>query len=185
MEKRVNQTIETYLIKFKDDVKEKLNSINFDDQSKTAELLEYIYDYDRLCVSRDDFVKRKRIKNSIPSLNRCNAKRANGEQCTRRRKADDEFCGTHSKGTPHGLIQDISVENIDQKMEVIAEEIQGIVYYIDKFNNVYKTEDILANKQNPQIIAKAQKNGGVYSITYTGSDATFGRININTPFGRV
>ena len=168
MEKRINQTIETYVIKFKDDVKTKMNSINFEDQSKAAELLEYIYDYDRLCVSREDFIKRKRIKNSIPSLNRCNAKRANGEQCTRRRKTEEEFCGTHSKGTPHGLIQDIVVENMLQKMEVVAEEIQGIVYYIDKFCNVYKTEDILENKENPQVIAKAQKDGSVYTIPTLG-----------------
>ena len=27
-------------------------------------------------------------------------------------------------------------------------------YYIDDFNNIYKTEDILENKPNPNIIAK-------------------------------
>ena len=41
------------------------------------------------------------------------------------------------------------------KMEVSAEDIHGIIYYIDSFNNVYHTEDILEGKDNPRIIAKA------------------------------
>lgn len=168
MEKRLNGTIDSYMTEFKDNIKTKLTSIKFDDQSKAAELLEYIYDYDRLCLSREDFVKRKRIKNAIPALNRCAAKRANGEQCTRRHKDEDEFCGTHSKGTPHGLIQDNdSAVNVMQKLDVIVEEIDGIVYYTDKFNNVYKTEDILENKTNPRVIAKIQIQGTSCSLVRT------------------
>ena len=55
-----------------------------------------------------------------------------------------------------------------QKLEVIAEEIKGIVYYIDKFNNVYKTEDILAERENPQIIAKCVKTERGYTIPELG-----------------
>ena len=165
MEIRLNKVIETYVTTFKDDIKTKIVGIGFNDMTKVAELLEYVYDYNRLCLSKTDFVKRKRIKNSIPAINRCNAKRANGEQCTRRRKDEFEFCGTHSKSTPHGLIQEgMSTENTFQKVEVIAEDIQGIIYYIDKFNNIYKTEDILGNVKNPKIIATAHKMGNVYSI---------------------
>jgi hypothetical protein len=166
MERRLNKVIENYVTTFKDNIKTKLTELKFDDNEKSAELLEFVFDYDRLCLSQEDFVKRKRIKNSIPSINRCNAKRSNGEQCTRRRKDELEFCGTHSKGTPHGLaLLDNNAENTMQKIEVFAENIQGIVYYIDKNNNVYKTEDILSEKTNPQIIAKAQKRGSVYSIS--------------------
>ena len=66
--------------------------------------IQYVYDFERLLLVKDDFIKRKRIKNAIPVTNRCNALRANNEQCTRRRKDGCEFCGTHSKGTPHGLV---------------------------------------------------------------------------------
>ena len=31
-------------------------------------------------------------------------------------------------------------------MSVWPQEINGILYYIDNYNNVYKTEDIIANK---------------------------------------
>ena len=36
-----------------------------------------------------------------------------------------------------------------QKIEVWAQDIQGIVYYIDKSNNVYQAEDVIINKINP------------------------------------
>ena len=71
---------------------------------------------------------------------------------------DCEFCGTHSKGTPHGLMdsdQQIVQQNVC--IDVIAKEIKGIVYYVDKFNNVYNTEDIMQTKPNPRIIAKYEK----------------------------
>ena len=55
-------------------------------------------------LSKEDFQKRKRVKNVVPQFERCGAKRANGEQCTRRKKDDSCFCGTHVKGTPHGEV---------------------------------------------------------------------------------
>ena len=98
------------------------------------------------------------------------ARRANGEQCTRRRKdANCDFCGTHSKGTPHGLI-DSSEEDLhkNQTMEVFAQEIKGIVYYIDHFHNVYNTEDVMKQKQNPDIIGKWEKTNNSYTIPNLG-----------------
>jgi hypothetical protein len=169
MEKRLNKKVETYITTFKDGICNKINELSFQEKTLTNELLEYIYDYERLNIGKDDLVKRKRIRNTIPVNNRCNAKRANGEQCTRRRKNKCEYCGTHMKGTPHGFFQnDETSENTIQKMEVVAEDIFGIVYYIDKFNNVYKTEDILDGKQNPRIIAKCVKNNGNTTIPDLG-----------------
>ena len=170
MEKKLNKKIETYLTEFKDNIRNKIIELKFNtEKEKINELLEYTYDYERLVFSKDDFVKRKRIKNTIPTINRCSAKRASGEQCTRRRKKDCEFCGTHSKGTPHGHFQEneVNIEGSD-KMEVFAEEIKGIVYYIDKYNNVYNTEEILKEKENPKIIAKWIKQNGIYTIPELG-----------------
>ena len=42
-------------------------------------------------------------------------------------------------------------------MDVIAKEMEGIVYYVDDFKNVYRTEDILNEKDNPQIVAKYEQ----------------------------
>ena len=104
MENRLNTKVDDYIAKFKSDVCSQINIMSFEDKDKMGELIQYVYDYDLLSLLKDDFIKRKRIKNAIPNSNRCNARRANGEQCTRRRKSDEEFCGTHSKGIPHGMI---------------------------------------------------------------------------------
>lgn len=169
MDKKLNKVIETYITDFKDNIRTKVLELGIDNKEVASQLLEYIYDYDRLILSKDIFQKRKRIKNSIPTLNRCNAKRANGEQCTRRKKKDCEFCGTHSKGTPHGLFENDENENyVSEKLEVFAEDIKGIVYYLDKYNNVYKTEDILQAKENPKIIARYLKVNGEYTIPEFG-----------------
>lgn len=168
MEKRLNTKIEEYIKTFKDEIRNKVLDLNFDEKAKTAELVEFVYDYTRLTFQKDDLSKRKRVKNCIPNSNRCNAKRANGEQCTRRRKDECEYCGTHSKGTPHGVVTLNSEQVNMHKMEVFAEEIKGIVYYIDHFNNVYKTEDIMEGKENPRIVAKYTKIENAYTIPEFG-----------------
>ena len=53
---------------------------------------------------------------------------------------------------------------VGQKVEVWAQDIKGIIYYIDKIGNVYQVEDIIVNKINPKVIAKYIKNGDNYSI---------------------
>ena len=165
MEKRLNKKLETYITLFKDNIREKATQIGLAKNDDVNKLLMYIYDYDRLSFEKEDFQKRKRVKNFVPVFDRCCAKRANSEQCTRRKKDGCEFCGTHVKGTPHGVVDaQNQVKVTTQKVEVWAQDIQGIIYYIDKSNNVYKAEDIMANKMNPKIIARYVKNGEQYNI---------------------
>ena len=169
MERRLNKKIETYLTEFKDSVREKATSLGITNEEKNVQLLQHIFDYERLAFQKDDFQKRKRVKNVVPFFDRCCAKRANNEQCTRRKKDGCEFCGTHSKGTPHGIVDSQDDEKpTTQKVEVWAQDIQGIIYYIDKFCNVYQAEDIVVNKQNPAVIAKYVKNGDIFTIPEFG-----------------
>jgi hypothetical protein len=165
MEKRLNKKLEIWISGFKDNIREKANQIGISKNDQTNQLIQYIYDYDRLTFNKEDFQKRKRVKNVVPFFDRCCAKRASNEQCTRRKKDGIEYCGTHMKGTPHGIIDNQNENKPNtQKIEVWAQDIQGIVYYIDKSYNVYQAEDIIINKLNPKIIAKYIKNGDVYSI---------------------
>ena len=166
MEKRINRRIETYISEFKDKVKDRAGELGLSTDINLSQLVQYIYDYERLSLTKEDFMKRKRVKNVVHLSDRCCAKRASGEQCTRRRKDNTtEYCGTHLKGTPHGIC-DLNEDSKPQgqSIEVWAQDIQGIVYYIDKFNNVYQAEDILFGKVNAKIIAKYVKVGDVYSI---------------------
>lgn len=165
MERRINKKIEIYLSELKENIRKKISEIDESD-SNLHKMLEYIYDYDRLNLCKEDFMKRKRVKNIVHLSDRCCAKRANGDQCTRRRKEDTTvFCGTHLKGTPHGICSsDDDSKPEGKKIEVWAQDIQGIVYYIDKSSNVYQIEDIMEGKSNPKVIAKYVKIGETYVI---------------------
>ncbi len=172
MERRITKKIELYQHDFKSAIKDYIetnnvhvvnnNNNNNNNDNVTSDFLKFVYDFQNIELSKNDFVKRKRVKNYVPHYERCTGRRANGEQCTRRRKNDDCFCGTHIKGTPHGVV-DTSDEdtNTTTKIEVCVQEIQGINYYIDTSNNVYLPGDILSNVVNP-------RKFGVWSLTENG-----------------
>ena len=165
MERRVSKKIENYQVAFKNNIKTWLEQegcmIKSATEDKTSIFLQYIYDYQSLLLSKEDFQKRKRVKNIVPKFERCNAKRANGDQCTRRRKEGFDFCGTHTKGTPHGILVENGQEKnnkIHVNVEMWVQDIKGINYYIDTLGNVYKPDDIIQNKESPQIIAKWERD---------------------------
>ena len=228
MEKRLNKKLENFIIEFKENISKKAAELQKTEKtgkevkvekkettndSILCSLVQYIYDYPRITFTKEDVEKRKRVKNIVPLCDRCIAKRAANLQCTRKKKTGQDYCGTHLKGTPHGLITDEEFEEDDEngkngdsnslndenintnfneetketnvknsdtekmnkkkekknetiKVEVWAQDIQGIMYYIDKVGNVYNAEDVIRNKANPNIIAKYSKIGDKYSITH-------------------
>jgi hypothetical protein len=180
MEKKINKRADEFFNTFKNDIKKWIETNHINDENK-SEFLQFVFDYDKLILTKEDFQKRKRVKNVVPYYERCQALRANGEQCTRRRKQDLQknvdnelfyFCGTHIKGTPHGKITAESTISHTKKTEVWVQEIKGIHYYLDNNGNVYKPESIMSNMINPQIIAKYKVNktadGAEYSIPALG-----------------
>ena len=40
-------------------------------------------------------------------------------------------------------------------VQVCAVDVKGILYFVDAFQNVYKTEDVLNQMENPKIIGRA------------------------------
>jgi len=162
MEKRFSQKIDEFMTTMKASIVKEINAKCMDETEKQS-ICAFVNSYENFCVEKTDFQKRKRSQNTVASFLRCLSKRSDGEQCSRRKKEGCDFCGTHSKGSPHGnYIQDNVVM---KKVEVWAQEIGGIIYYIDNEMNVYKTEDIVNNKTNPTIVSKYQKNGETYSIS--------------------
>ena len=177
MERRINKKINEFLSNYKTEVKdyiltckgnidhtidhwdgkdiETMDSLKNIVSGELMSLLHQIYDHPNISLIKDDFTKRKRVKNVVPFFDRCVACRANQEQCTRRKKYKNNFCGTHIKGTPHGIIKEHKPEGpIEKKVNVCVRDIKGIMYYIDKDNNVYDTEECMGNQKNPKIIAK-------------------------------
>ena len=165
MEQRCTTKVSEYFKGFKDELKTQIMSQDGSDAKRT-QLLQFLYDYDSLEFTKEDFTKRKRVKNVVPRCDRCCAKRANDDQCTRKRREGSLYCGTHIKGLPHGTVENVSSsENATvNQVELTAQEIKGIIYYLDSNGNVYKAEDVLQNKVNPSVIAKYVRNGGEYSI---------------------
>lgn len=164
MEKRLNKCIEEYVGEFKQKVCERIT--NNEDPSVLKDLIEFVYEYPRLVLTKENFEKRKRVKNKICDDIRCCAKRANDERCTRRKKDGSDFCGTHSKGTPNGTINEVENKETTVQLDVEAHNIDGIIYYIDKNNNIYKTEDILMEKQDPLRIGKCEINNGLRTLNF-------------------
>ena len=181
MERKINKKIDEAFTNYKQDIKTGIvgaitainckidetpgllsSSIKQTVQTELMNLLQELYDQPVLKLDKTDFQKRKRVKNVVPLHDRCIACRASGEQCTRRRKGESEYCGTHIKGTPHGIIskekQDNEPKAMIKKISVWAQDIKGIIYYIDDNSNVYETSAILQGTDNPKIIAKYQKS---------------------------
>ena len=133
-------------------------------------LTSFVYEYEKLKLVKEDFMKRKRVKNMVPIQQRCLAKRANGEQCTRKKKEGCDYCGTHTKGVPCSIMDknesDAPKPN-QESINIWVQNIKGIEYFIDGSNNVYKHEDVINNSTNPRIIAKCAKNdAGAFSISF-------------------
>ena len=164
MERKINVIVDNYMVKFKNDIMEWMNGRTFENIEK-SEFIRYIFDYNILVLSKEDFMRRKRVKNVVPHHNRCTAKRANAEQCTRRKKDDTNFCGTHNKGRPHGEMTTCTeTPSLLKKKNVWVEEIMGIKYFIDNEENVYDHADVLNDTLNPRIIAKYVCENGKYKI---------------------
>lgn len=168
MERSIKQKIDTFSLEFKNSMKEWLKHhsiLDKDGNDLKHEFIQYIFDYETLSLEQDDFKKRKRIKNQIPNYDRCCALRSNNERCTRKKKKDCNFCGTHNKGTPYGTIEDISKFSKVTKISIWLEEINGIHQYIDENNNVYSTEDMNSGINPPRVISNWIKDtNGKYKI---------------------
>jgi len=173
MEKKINNKLKKHNEELKDELIRRLDSLtsiignNINISNTTIhnplnELRNFIIHKDECYLDKSDFTKRERKKNSISLSEQCHAKRACGNQCTRRKKQGFDFCGTHIKGTPNGIVSNAHKNTSDKNQKIIEvrqEEIAGIIYYIDDLFNVYKPEHIQLNKKNPDVIAKWIQDG--------------------------
>ena len=170
MERNIRSKIDSYINDFKDNIQTWLSEnkaeiiVNGDD--KNNDFLQYMLDFPNLELEKQDFQKRKRVKNNVPDYNRCIALKCNGERCSRKQKHDNTcFCGTHMKGSPYGTIEQQPVEQTTEKIQLWLQDINGISRYIDNNGNIYCTEDIMNSTSNPRTIGKYNKNdNNEYSI---------------------
>ena len=91
MERRITKKVEEHQHNFKNAIKQYLEDNEChvkseDNDTNSSSFLKFVFDFENFNLSKDDFKKRKRVKNQVPQFERCAAKRANCEQCTRRKK---------------------------------------------------------------------------------------------------
>jgi hypothetical protein len=162
MEQAICTKVHDHCLNFKTDIKNWLETNNVktfqEERDVTSAFIEFITAYKHVELTSDDFQKRKRVC-KINQNERCIAKRANNEQCSRRRKGGTCFCGTHSKGTPHGIsvITD-ETSAAEKKIEIWTEDVLGIIYYLDDNGNIYSPEDIVGDVMPPRVIGSWQRN---------------------------
>jgi len=163
MNKRINKTIDKWWTALREDLQTQVTEA----PTMTAQaILHHLWKKSPLILKESDYQKRQRAKNIVPLYERCTAKRANSEQCTRRRREGANFCGTHAKGTPHGTINMDDIETPLKKVDVWIQEIGGISYYIDGDGNVYNPQDVFQNKIDPRKIRRYEKKSdGTYIIS--------------------
>jgi hypothetical protein len=168
MESRITLKTSKNINDLKMSVMNVISNAQFDSNSDICKLRQYVSQFSDNIFEKTDFAKHARIKSTVPSNNQCLAKKATLEQCTRRRKDGFSYCGTHIKGQPHGTmnldVQNNVVPNTHVSVTIVAKEINGIMFYLDDYGNVYLTEDICNNIKNPSIIAKYTKCGDIYHI---------------------
>ena len=113
--------------------------------------------------------KRPRARSNIPLYQRCQAYKANGEQCTRRRRPGADLCGTHTKGIPHGRLCTVPASTPKTSRYLTSvREVNGINYHVDvRTLEVYRTEDILAGTRRPRVIGRLVEAEGGNVIVYT------------------
>ena len=163
----VNDHVNVYKVQLNNWIKKNNETLSSD---MSQELIYLINNIKTLTLNKEDFMKRKRVKSVVAQYMRCIAKRANGEQCSRKKREHCKYCGTHEKGLPYGVIEkDMKDLTINKKLEVWIQDIKGINYYIDDNNNVYNHTDIIKSSKSPEIIAKYCKDAdGNYSIPEFG-----------------
>ena len=166
--KKTNEVIKDYVENFKNVVRTKIFSFDNADMSNSAKnaLLKIVYDYDVLAITKETVAKKKRLQTKVPLSKRCIALCAGNRQCSRKKNEGIQVCGTHVKGTPHGVIENHDELNSTNTklVQTWMQCIMGIDCYIDEDNNVYMTEDILNNVNDPRVYAKYVKNGEEYSF---------------------
>lgn len=173
MEKNIRTKIIDHNQAFKTNLQEWLNksgaTITCYGCECTNDFIQYMNDFPDLELMKDDFQKRKRVKNNVPDYNRCIALKCNGERCSRKQKDENgSFCGTHMKGANYGTITQNRPIQKKEKIQLWVQEINGISRYVDKDCNVYCMQDIMNSSSNPRIIAKYgihPENGTYYIIS--------------------
>lgn len=111
---------------------------------------------DKYCISESDLdeiavinKRKKRKKNKLLEKQElCMAKKADGLQCTRRKKNNCDYCGKHTNNLKFGRVDDeIKYQDTDKFIKTKCTKIDGTDYLVDDNEIVYSFD-----KSNPKVL---------------------------------
>lgn len=158
-----------------------VDSLNSIFNQKLKPILKHISENNSLCLEElyelyitgdpikfTNEVKKRKQNKKLSPCELCMARKADGEQCTRRRRDSYEYCGKHKGNLKYGRIDDNNISNskpaIHSQNFIKCEEINinGIDYLIDENKIVYNC-DI----DNPTIVGKYKDGELILADTVT------------------
>ena len=113
--------------------------------------------------------KKKKIKKTN-TIDLCVARKADGRQCSRKKKNTNEYCGKHSSNLKYGRMDDTEDSNgvkyaeNDKYIMTWHENIDGVDYLVDSNNIVYSY-----HMENPVILGKKNTKGEIMLAPPYGS----------------
>lgn len=132
-----------------------LDSIAEQYKLNKEELAKFCYDLDSNNDSDSFTIKKRRKQKKMETVNNeyCQAKKADGHQCTRRKKHGN-YCGKHEVAQKYGIVSNNSIlEEIPQTDNNVVitqtETINGVEYLVDSCNIVFTK-----NMNKPEIVGK-------------------------------
>ena len=150
MESKLRTKIDDYCNNLKQNI---FDYIKLNIENDTLELDNikcYIDNIESFNLLKEDLKKRTRKISSITDDKKCKALKKNGTRCSRSRqiKNNSDFCGTHINKQPHGIVDIVDPNPTTIDIQVRKQNIDGIIHFIDDFNNVYDTISLHKN-ENP------------------------------------
>lgn len=147
---------------FNSKLKDILTQISSDYSLNKDKLISKYVQNDNISMNIDIVQKRKRKKNKqLTGSELCMARKADNDQCTRRRKENSEYCGKHCNNLKFGRIDDEDkYSNSDDFIKCSPEEIDGKEYLVDSLSGIVYCYDF----DNPKIVGKKNSEGKLVLI---------------------
>lgn len=161
VESTVNYKVQSYISQMKFDIQRHIMGLHFvHEPEKINQLVEYILGYDRIELNSNDFLCSPAKKPRTTPSSRVSKKKKDSVISAMPMNNDlADFFSTDAEVLPVA----------PSTIELVAQDISGITFFIDSFGNVYNTEQVMNKLPNPQIVAHytCDKEGKYNIDSYT------------------
>ena len=161
--KEISKRVQEHLSKVFKDISESYDEIDYDTLMKKYSVN----------IILDTNKKKTNPKKENKKCNICMAKKADGFQCTRRKKNGLDYCGKHIKKLKFGRIDDeLRYSDKEKYIKTKKINIEGEYYLIDEYDLVYS-----CSKTHPLLLGKKVNDKLVRTSDFIKQNNNKGNIN--------